>query len=87
MRETRYQYGGRRLHQSQSWVTTMGLLTLGLMAATVVVYGASLQQYQGHAWADGLCSAAPFLCSSPDWLGVVTVAVSIVYFYRLSLNA
>ena len=65
----------------------MGLLVLGLMAGTAIVYGASLQQHRGYAWADNLCSVASFACSSPSWMAMVTIAFSIVYFYRLSLDA
>jgi hypothetical protein len=65
----------------------MGLLVSGMIAGTVIIYGASLQQHHGYAWADNVCSIAAFLCSSPNWIGVVTIAFSIVYFYRLSLDA
>ena len=64
----------------------MGLLVLGMIAGTVVIYGASLQQHRGYAWADNVCAITSFLCASPSWIGVVTIAFSIVYFYRLSLD-
>ena len=65
----------------------MGLLVLGLIAGTATVYGASLQQHHGHAWADNLCSVVSFACSSPSWMAVATIAFSIIYFYKLSLDA
>jgi hypothetical protein len=65
----------------------MGLLVLGLIAGTAIIYGASLQQNHGYAWADNLCSVASFLCTSPSWAAVATIAFSIIYFYRLSLDS
>jgi hypothetical protein len=65
----------------------MGLIAMVLMATTAIVYGASLYQYHGHAWADSICSVAPLLCASPNWLAMTTVAFSIVYFYRLSVDS
>ena len=70
-----------------SWVMNMGLLVMGLMAGTAIAYGASLQQHRGFAWADNVCSVAHFLCSSPSWLALLTIALAILYFYRQSLKA
>ena len=68
------------------WVSTMGLLVLGFMAGTAIVYGASLQQNRGLLWADNVCSAAHVLCASPNWLALVSVALTVLYFYKRSLN-
>jgi hypothetical protein len=65
----------------------MGLLVLGLAAGTAVVYGASLQQYHGYAWADAVCAAAPYLCSSPSWLAMLTIVTAVLYFYKVSLDS
>lgn len=65
----------------------MGLLVMGFMAGTAIVYGASLQQHRGFAWADNVCSFAHIICSSPSWLALFTVALAILYFYRQSLKA
>jgi hypothetical protein len=65
----------------------MGVLVLTFMAATAIAYGSSLQQHRGFAWADTVCSAAPMLCSSPSWMALPTIVLTILYFYRRSLNA
>jgi len=65
----------------------MGLLVLAFMAGTAVIYGASLQQNRGLVWADNVCSTASMLCASPMWLGLLTIGLAVVYFYRRSLNA
>jgi hypothetical protein len=58
-----------------------------MMTVTGVIFGASLRQNHGAAWADDVCSVASTLCASPGWLLVVTGAMALLYFYRVSLNA
>ena len=65
----------------------MGLLVLGLAAVSATVYGASLEQYHGYAWADNVCTIAPQLCSSPGWLAGLTIAMAVFYFYKVSLDS
>jgi hypothetical protein len=64
----------------------MGLLVVGLIGGTVIVYGASLQQNRGLAWADNICSAASVLCSSPGWLALLTIALTVLFYYNRSFG-
>jgi hypothetical protein len=65
----------------------MRLLVLGFMAATAIAYFASLHQNRGFAWVDSVCSTASLVCSSPSWIALLTIALTILYFYKQSLKA
>ena len=56
-------------------------LTVALIAATLLFYGARIFQYQGYAWADDVCMTAPALCASPHWLGFVAMAAMVYYLF------
>lgn len=64
----------------------MGLVVVGAMAGTAVVFGASFRQNRGVGWADSVCSAASALCASPGWLLGLSIGLALVYFYRISLK-
>jgi len=56
-------------------------LTVALIAATVLVYGATIFQYHGYTWADDICLRAPALCASQHWLGFAAMAAMVCYLY------
>jgi predicted Na+-dependent transporter len=62
-------------------------LAVALIAATVLLYGASIFRYHGYVWADQVCLTAPVLCASPHWVAFAAAVAAVCYFYRQSLNS
>src|SRR5262249_24556268 len=62
-------------------------LAVALIAATVLLYGASIFQYHGYAWAAQVCLITPGLCAAPHWVGLAAAAVAVFSFFKDSLSS
>ena len=58
----------------------MFFVTLLLLAATGLFYGAASYQNHGYAWADQTCARMQSLCGSPHIVAIGAVAAIVVFF-------
>jgi len=56
-------------------------LAVALIAATVLLYGASIFRYHGYVWVDQVCLTAPTLCASPHWVAFAAMAAMACYLF------
>lgn len=53
----------------------MIVIAFMMVAATGLIYAASMLQYRGYGWADTTCAYAPDACASPHYVAIATVAL------------
>jgi len=64
----------------------MAVIATIMVAATALVYGASMLQYRGYDWADATCAYMTDACASPHYLAIATIAVIGIFFVMQAIK-
>ena len=68
------------------FVANMAIISIMMVAATLLIYLSAALQYRGYAWADAVCAQVPDGCASPHYLAIATVIVIGIYFVGRAIN-